>query len=161
MKNISKILVPLDFSVHSKQALEFAVDLARRYDARLELVNVFDIGIYTMPDGMPMFAPGQFDEIMADVDRLLAGAKHDALAGGALLVETKRLDGKPEVEILREAREGKFDLIVLGTHGRTGLKHIVIGSVAERIVRHAPCPVFTVKAVEHTASATLEHQARA
>jgi nucleotide-binding universal stress UspA family protein len=161
MKNISKILVPLDFSAHSKRALEFAVDLARRYDARLELVNVFDITVYTMPDGMPMFAPGQFDDILADIERLLGAAKHDALAGGALLVETKRLEGKPETEILREAREGKFDLIVLGTHGRTGLKHIVIGSVAERVVRHAPCPVFTVKAVEHTEAKPVEQQARA
>lgn len=161
MKNISKILVPLDFSAHSTRALEFGVDLARRYDARLELVHVFDIGVYTMPDGMPMFASGQFDEIMADVDRLLAAAKHDALAGGALLVETKRLDGKPDVEILREARDGRFDLIVLGTHGRTGLKHIVLGSVAERIVRHAPCPVFTVKAVEHSEPELLAQQAPA
>lgn len=161
METISKILVPLDFSAHSTRALEFAVDLARRYDARLELVHVFDISVFTMPDGMPMFAPGQFDEIMADIQRLLAGAKHDALAGGALLVETKLLEGKPELEILSFAREGKFDLIVLGTHGRSGLKHLLLGSVAERIVRGAPCPVFTVKAVEHAEPVHVEQQPRA
>lgn len=155
METISKILVPIDFSAHSTRALQFAVDLARRYDARLQIVHVFDIGVYVMADGMPMFAPGQFDQINADIERLLDKAKHDALAGGGLLVETKLLQGKPEIQILRFACEGKFDLIVLGTHGRTGLKHVFIGSVAERIVRQAPCPVFTVKAVDHTAAAPV------
>jgi universal stress protein A len=158
MKMLRKILVPLDFSAHSTQALHYAADLARRYEAKLDLVHVFDIRIYSMPDGFPMFAAGQFDQISAELAQLLEKAKRDVLADGALAVETHMLQGTPEMEILRLATAGDFDLIVLGTHGRTGIKHLLIGSVAERIVRHASCPVFTVKAAVETAAATLTPQ---
>jgi nucleotide-binding universal stress UspA family protein len=161
MKTIRKILVPIDFSQHSAQALLYAADLARRYEAKLELVHVFNISIYSMPDGIPMFAPGQFEQVTADMERLLENAKHDALAAGAQNVETCMLQGNPGMEILRLAREANFDLIVLGTHGRTGIKHLLIGSVAERVVRHSPCPVFTVKAIAQTESATVTVQSQA
>lgn len=137
------------------------VDLARRYEATLELVHVFDISIYSMPDGIPMFAPGQFEQVTADLERLLENARRDALAAGATVVDVHMLQGNPGMEVLRFARDGSFDLIVLGTHGRTGIKHLLIGSVAERIVRHSPCPVFTVKAAAQTESATLTVQSQA
>lgn len=161
MKVIRKILVPLDFSQHSTQALEYAADMARRYDAKLELVTVFDINIFALPDGMPMMVPGQFEQLAADLKGLLEKAKHDALAAGALMADTHLLQGNPGEEILRFASKAEVDLIVLGTHGRTGIKHLLIGSVAERIVRHAPCPVFTVKAMPRTEAATLTAQPQA
>jgi universal stress protein A len=160
MKAIRKILVALDFSEYSTQALQYAADLARRYDAKLELVTVFDVNIYAMPDGIPMFAPGQFEQLTAELKRLLEDAKRDALAAGALQVETHLIEGNPSQAILRFASEAPVDLIVLGTHGRTGVKHWLLGSVAERVVQHAACPVFVAKAPPQTEPATLTAQPR-
>lgn len=145
MPRIDTILVPLDFSLHSARALEYAVDLARRYGARLELVHVFDIGIYSLADGTPMLGPQQFEDMAADIERRLQEAKREALSAGVLRVETKLLQGKPDLELLRVATEDHADVIVMGTHGRTGFRHVLMGSVAERLVRKSPCPVFIVK----------------
>ena len=152
METISKILVPLDFSAHSTRALHYAVDLAQHYDgAKLELVHVFDATLYALPDAR-LLSHEQFEQTFKDLERMLADAKSDAQASGAQAVDTLLLQGKPDEEITRRAREGKFDVIVLGTHGRTGIKHMLIGSVAERIVRSSPCPVFAVKALAATSA---------
>jgi universal stress protein A len=145
MEKISKILVPLDFSEASARALRYAVDLANRYDATLELVHVFDVAAHGLPDPM-LLDPKQFETAINMLHEELAAAKRAAAAGGIELVDTALLHGKPAAEILKRAQEGSFDLIVLGTHGRSGLKHLLIGSVAELIVRSAPCPVLAVKA---------------
>ena len=78
----------------------------------------------------------------------LAEAARRVAAAGALDVVTVLCEGSPYDEILAHAREGRFDLIVMGTHGRTGLEHMLMGSVAEKVVRTAPCPVLTVRAGE-------------
>jgi universal stress protein A len=145
MRPITKILVPLDFSQHSNLALQYAIDIARRYSAALELVHVFDIGIYSLGDMAPMLDPAQFENIANQIERDLNEAKRDALAAGIGVVQTKLLQGKADLELLRVALEDAADLIVMGTHGRTGFRHLLMGSVAERLVRRAPCPVFTVK----------------
>lgn len=145
MRPISKILVPIDFSAHSKVALQYAIDLALHYSAELTLVHVFDIGIYSMGDGSPMLDPAHFENIVNQIERDLDEAKRDALEAGLGSVRTKLLQGKPDHELQRAALEDGADLIVMGTHGRTGFRHLLMGSVAERLVRRAPCPVFTVK----------------
>lgn len=152
MKNIAHILVPLDFSPHSAAALSFAADLARRYEASLHLLHVLKVTVYVLPEGFTIPSPDQI-QITADaLEQQLQAAKHDALATGVQHVDTTLLQGDPAAAIERFAREGKFDLVVMGTHGRTGLKHVAIGSVAEKTVRHAPCPVLTVRAMQQQAA---------
>jgi nucleotide-binding universal stress UspA family protein len=85
------------------------------------------------------------EQAASQVDTLLESLKKDAARLGVLRVTAAKSIGPPVAEIVRFAREGNYDLIVLGTHGRTGLKHALIGSVAERVVRHAHCPVLTIR----------------
>jgi nucleotide-binding universal stress UspA family protein len=143
--NIKKILVPVDFSSHSAEAVRFAADLSRRYEASLELIHAFYMQTYALPEGYVVPTPEQFDLVVQQLEGQLVSAKNAALEAGASSVETRLLQGRPTSEILRVAREDKIDLIVMGTHGRTGLKHLWIGSVAENVVRHAVCPVLTVR----------------
>lgn len=146
MKPIKKILVPVDFSEHSNQALRFAADLAQRYDASLELLHVFHVMTYALPEGYVVPSADQLELIMKTYRVQLVAAKQAALDAGAPNVETTLLQGGVASEILREVRDRNCDLIVMGTHGRSGAKHLLIGSVAEHIVRVAPCPVLTVRA---------------
>jgi universal stress protein A len=146
MKPIQKILVPIDFSTHSAEATRLAADLARRYGASLTVVHALQILTYAMPEGYVVPTPEQFAVIVSQLEGQLAGVKKDALAAGAANVETKLLQGGATSEILRVAQEDGIDLIVMGTHGRTGLKHMLIGSIAEKVARHATCAVLTTHA---------------
>jgi nucleotide-binding universal stress UspA family protein len=145
MKPIQKILVPIDFSPHSAEAIQFAADLSRHYEAPMTLVHLFQPVAYAIPDGIMIFTPPQLSDMLSEFQKLLDAAKQDALAAGAVQVDTQLLQGVIHSEIVNVARQGAFDLIVMGTHGRTGIKHALIGSVAEKIVRTAPCPVLTVR----------------
>jgi universal stress protein A len=144
MQPITRILVPIDFSPQSKAALAHAITLAHQLDAELRLLHVYDFSIFSLADGTPMLDPRQFEEVADYMDRSLEEAKVEALAGGATVGRAQLLQGKPDVEILRVAQEDAIDLIVMGTHGRTGLRQVVMGSVAARVMRRASCPVFTV-----------------
>jgi universal stress protein A len=146
MKRISKILVPVDFSIHSEEALGFAADLSRRYDASLELLHVFHVTTYALPGGYVVPDGDQLTLILTDLQARLAAVKRTVLANGPLKVETTLIEGGVATEILRFAKERECDLIVMGTHGRTGMQHLLIGSIAEHIVRTAPCPVLTWRA---------------
>jgi nucleotide-binding universal stress UspA family protein len=159
MRPIRKILVPIDFSPHSAVALQYAIDIALHYSAELALVHVFDIGIYALGDGSPMLDPAHFENIVNQIEHDLDEAKRDALAAGVGVVHTKLLQGKPDHELQRSALEDGADLIVMGTHGRTGFRHLLMGSVAERLLRRAHCPVFTVKSTPATES--LPHASHA
>jgi nucleotide-binding universal stress UspA family protein len=145
VKPIKKILVPVDFSAHSAEALRFAADLGRRYDASLDLLHVFQTMAYALPEGYVVPSPEQLDAIMKHFQQQLETAKRSALAAGAPIVEVTLLQGGVASAILRVAEERQHDLIVMGTHGRTGMKHLMLGSVAEHIVRAAACPVLTVR----------------
>lgn len=146
MQPFEKILVPVDFSEHSAQALRTAADLSRRYDAQLTLIHVFDPVIYSLPEAYVLFTPEQLDKVVGTLEAELAAAKQIAVEGGAARVETRLLHGFVATQILELAASSKVDLIVMGTRGRTGLSHLLLGSVAERVVRLAPCAVLTVKA---------------
>jgi nucleotide-binding universal stress UspA family protein len=143
MNTIKKILVPVDFSPGGADALALAVDLSNRYEAGLTIINVNEL----MPSLLPSstLPPSVLESWVSEANQLLEDTKLRALSAGAHRVETEFLQGKPYLEIVRFATEGHFDLIVMGTHGRTGVKHALIGSVAERVVRHAHCPVLTVR----------------
>ena len=143
MANFQRILVPVDFSEPSRAALETAIEIGRRWpDSVITVLHVYGVPVYAYVEGTVL--PPQ---ILSEI----AGAAQDAVAKlcdaykdrGVVLRPVSEL-GTP-MDIIRRAEEDKSDLIVMGTHGRTGLPHIVLGSVAERVVRHAPCPVLTVR----------------
>jgi len=141
----SKILVPVDFSDCSTEAIRLGSELARRFEAKLTLLHVFQPFSYVIPDGYVLYSANQLGALLSAFDAQLASAKKEAEAAGAPAVTTTQLQGVPAQEISDLAKAEKFDLIVMGTHGRTGLQHVLLGSVAERVVRHAECPVLTVR----------------
>lgn len=144
MQPFQKILVPVDFSDHSAEAVRTAADLSRRYDAPLTIVHVFDPVVYALPEAYVLFTPEQLDKLTSALEAQLAEVKQMAAEAGAARVETRLLHGLVGTKIMELASSS--DLIVMGTRGRTGLGHLLLGSVAERVVRLAPCAVLTVKA---------------
>jgi nucleotide-binding universal stress UspA family protein len=147
MKPFNSILVPTDFSEHSEEALRVAADLAQRYAATISLVHVYEPVQYVMPEGY-FFTPEQITHLDSALRAQLAKAGRALGDSNTTRVESHLLEGLVFAEIVRFAREHGSDLIVMGTHGRTGIKHALIGSVAERVTRTAPCPVLVVRALE-------------
>ena len=146
MKPVKKILVPVDFSIHSAHAVQFAADLSRRYEAPLELLHVLEPTVYALPAAYVLPTSEQSSRIMEGLRTQLSSTELDAVRAGAWSVGSTLVEGNPIGEILRIAKEAQFDLIVMGTHGRTGIKHVLLGSVAENVVRTASCPVLIVRA---------------
>jgi nucleotide-binding universal stress UspA family protein len=145
---LARILVPIDFSPHSKDALRYAVSLARRFHASIHLVYVVEPTIYPADLGFGQVVYPVFeDELIEKGNQELRNLLKDEVGtatGSTAIVRT----GKPHQEILLEARERKVDLIVMATHGHSGVEHMLFGGTAERIVRHAKCPVLTVRPKE-------------
>lgn len=138
-----KILCPIDFSAGSDHALRVAARLATRWNAELVIVHALYPQVYASEYAYP---PAVFEQMIEDAERGLAAAERDAKGLGATRVTTKLLRGNPWQAIVEALREDTaFDLVVIGTHGRTGLSRVLLGSVAEKIVRHAPCPVLTTR----------------
>ena len=149
MIQIKKILVPTDFSEPSEHAARYAAELAKRYDARIYCLHVSDIPADLMAtSAYYMTGPSEqfIDQIRAESQKSLEAFAKKHFLGAE--VETEFLEGRPFVEIIRYARQENIDLIVIATHGRTGLKHVLFGSVAEKIVGKGPCPVLVVKEEE-------------
>ena len=142
---INRILVPIDFSVHSKNALKYAVPLARQFDASLHLVYVVEPTIYPADLGFgQVVLPGIEDELrqkgQEELDELIAQE-----IGRSVTATSAVRTGTPSQEILTEADERGVDLIVMATHGHSGVEHMLFGSTAERIVRKSHCPVLTTR----------------
>jgi nucleotide-binding universal stress UspA family protein len=142
--NFDKILVPTDFSPSSEPALLFAVELARAVGASLTLLHVYNATPYEIPEGMPVSGIINIDGVIAEFRKQLEAAKSRAEQAGAARVDTTLLQGVAYAEITRLAEQRGYGLIVMGTHGRTGFAHMLLGSVAEKVVRKASCPVVTV-----------------
>ena len=144
MSEIRRILSPVDFSDTSEHALSYAIDLASRLGADVQLVHVYQIPAYALPDGALIAQPDYIakltDELQRELDDLVR-----RFSGHEVKLEGHLVQGVPYVEITRVAKEKGADMIVMGTHGRTGLKHLLLGSVAERVVRTAEVPVLTVR----------------
>ncbi len=145
MIQIKTILAPTDFSAHSETALRYACMLAERLDAKLHLLHVLVEITPTGPD--PLLAPSLPPEYYLDAE----AASLDALkklpepAWGKVEVADYAIKwGEPVTEIVGYARDNHIDMIVIATHGWTGLRHVLLGSVAEQIVREATCPVLTI-----------------
>ncbi len=146
---IRKILVPVDFSPSSRVALDAALTLARRFEASIQVLHCWDVPQYLRPD-ITVWS-GEVSVTLADHAKLEAEKSMTAFLSDApnqpgLSLTSKVVLGTPYSTILAAIEEGRFDMVVMGTHGRTGLSHLILGSVAEKIVRHATCPVLTVRA---------------
>lgn len=143
---IRTILAPTDFSSHADAALRYACGLAETFSARLHLLHVLNEVVPVGPDPLmaSVLPPDYYRETEADSHAALA-KKLDPAWGRPAAVETSVHWGQPVDVVVEYARTHGIDLIVIATHGRTGLSHVLLGSVAERIVREAPCPVLTVR----------------
>jgi nucleotide-binding universal stress UspA family protein len=141
---LKKILVPTDFSDCSKKALQYALVLAKRHEAAITLLYVVPAPNYASAEFGPIDYASLESEMRTSGDKQLSALSVDELRGevsGDTVVRT----GAPAVEIIDVAEGLPADLIVISTHGHTGLKHVFLGSVAEHVVRHAPCPVLVVR----------------
>ncbi len=142
--DIHKILVPFDFSEHSEKACGWAIAMAEKWRARILLLHVAPRPTYP-----PVLIGGHFNA--ADFEE---GLRADAEARtkafvektphGRVLIDVKALIGEPAFDICKIAEDEPYDLVIMGSHGRTGLGHMLVGSVAERVVRLSPCPVLVV-----------------
>ncbi len=138
------ICCPIDFSDASRAAMEVAADLAARTGASLTLLHAYPVPGYTFPDGSVVASARMLQELADQSSKHLGEWRSQAEALGARTVNAETVVGEPATEIVAWARERNVDLLVLGTHGRTGLEHALMGSVAEKVVRRARCPVLTV-----------------
>jgi len=150
MIKLARILYPTDFSELSLAALKYAQEFARQFDAQLHCLHVVDEAYHYWlalgPDGVPV-GPDP-NELLRSTEAQMQQFVGEHLAEAPKLV-AKVVTGRPFIEIIHYAREQAIDLIVIATHGRSGLRHVLMGSVAERVVRKAPCPVLTCRAAEH------------
>jgi nucleotide-binding universal stress UspA family protein len=149
MAPFRKILVPLDFSRCSDDALEAACELSKRFDAPIMLLHAYVIPTYPLPEGYVMASAETVAEVLAKTKEAMDKYKQRAQTLGAQRVDVTMTEGPAFAEIIRIARESGADLIVMGTHGRTGIRHALLGSVAEKVVRKAPCAVLTIRDSEH------------
>ncbi len=146
MIEIRKILAPTDFSEHAENALRFACGLAQRLGAELHLLHILSEIVPTGPDPLltPVLPPEYYRESEVQSREALAKLIQPSWAVPPVVETAVRWDS-PVEGIVTYAREAGVDLIVIATHGRTGLSHVLLGSVAERIVREASCPVLTIR----------------
>jgi nucleotide-binding universal stress UspA family protein len=151
MIDLHRILIPTDFSKHSHNALTYGAAFAEKFGAELYLLHVVqDLALF-IPDAVavaPPLAP-PIEQFTAAARAALERAVQENAALKGLRVHPEVREGTPFYEIIRFAQETDIDLIVMGTHGHTGLAHMLLGSVAEKVVRKAPCPVLTVRHPEH------------
>jgi nucleotide-binding universal stress UspA family protein len=157
MIKLKSILLPTDFSECATDAARYAFALAEQFEAHLHLLHVIhDISTQVPDFGMGLAFPAYVENIPERIQKQEEAAIHNLSAltpdgwskeyGVTIAVK----HGQPFVEIIRYAREHDVDLIVIGTHGRTALSHALMGSVAERVVRKAPCPTLTVRPASHS-----------
>lgn len=143
------ILVPVDFSPCSDKALDYAVAFSEQFGAELVLLHVVEPMVY--PENyvaVPTLNEDINTCLMKAAEEKLEAQRERIGVDDSKVKGVTRL-GRPYVEIVDAAKESGADLVILGTHGHTGLKHVLLGSTAERVVRHASCPVLTVRNPEH------------
>lgn len=146
MITLKRILVPTDFSEHSDSAMRYGAELAAKFGAELHLLHAIETAPMMYGEGA-WFPPENEAELEAAAVKQLDDLHIEAAE--SLTVTRKSVHGHPFVETVRYARDNDIDLIVMGTHGRGPVAHMLLGSVAEKVVRKAPCPVLTVRDGEH------------
>jgi len=143
-----RILVPVDYSEHSRASVRIAAELAAPLGASVDIIHVWDRPTY-VSDGVMVRRPGEEHRSLSDLIRENAEndmneflAKLELPAG--VVVKHRMCSGEPAQKLVEEARTGGYDLIVVGTHGRAGVLHLLLGSTAERLIRLSPVPVLVV-----------------
>jgi nucleotide-binding universal stress UspA family protein len=150
---VKNILVPTDFSDFSRHALDYALTFAKTFGAKIILLHVTpERELDAIQQVSPYFDPGKLEGFLEqrqleDRKRLDEFIPSESKKG--IEVETIHKVGNPFIEIIRTAKEKKVDLIVMTTHGRSGLSHTLFGSVAEKVVRKSTCPVLSIRPPEH------------
>lgn len=147
---LKRICVATDFSKPAERAFDYGVSFARQFNAELHVLHVVEDIIPTVPEPGLAMLPSQ---------EIMEGLRKASQDGMKKLCETRPTSGVTIRQIIREgapyreiaayAKDESIDMIIVGTHGRAGLTHLLLGSVAERVVRSAPCPVLTVHATQH------------
>jgi nucleotide-binding universal stress UspA family protein len=157
-ESIRRILVPVDFSAHSEKAIRFAATLANRFGASISLLHVVEDPLVAGDWQAEAFVPNM-PELLNDLMRAAQARITEVrvpLGAHGFAVDSAVIVGEPARSIVEQATAGAFDLVVMGTHGRTGLSHTFLGSIAERVVQKALCAVLTVR---ETDPAALKHAA--
>lgn len=149
MIRIEKILHPSDFSDNSNHAQKYACAFAKHFGAELHVIHVIsDPAVVAIPPTEGYLPKSYYEDIRQRTNEELSQLP-DKEWGEGITVVREAMDGIAFIEIARYAKDKSIDLIVMGTHGYTGLTHLVMGSVAEKVVRKAPCPVLTVHPEDH------------
>ena len=153
MINMKNILVPTDFSDFSKYALNYAVAFAQTFGAKITLIHVTpEKELDSIRQVSTFFEPGQLENLLKEresEDRKQLEEFIPSELRKGITVDTIHTVGVPFLDIIKTAKQGEVDLIVIATHGRSGVSHMLFGSVAEKVVRQAPCPVLSIRHPEH------------
>ena len=151
MIHVNRILVPTDFSENSKAAIDYGCELARQFNAELHLLNVVESNIGAYSVEMDMFGTSNYASNVVESEKRAAKLLDDlpGPTGKDCRIVRKTEVGPSCLGITQYAKTNDIDLIVISTHGHTGLTHFLMGSVAENVVRTAPCPVLTVRPDGH------------
>jgi nucleotide-binding universal stress UspA family protein len=150
MPTPSRILVPVDLMVGSRAIIDYAVQLARPFNASIEVLHAWEPPQYVAPD-LLVAAPGWNPQSLEKTALEAARKELTTLIGSFNTPDpiTQRLEvGEPAAATLRVAETGGFDLIIMGTHGRRGLPRLLLGSVAQKVIARAHCPVLTLHVAE-------------
>lgn len=141
---VRRILVPLDFSEHAESVIEWALHLAEQHQSTLLLLHAYHLPVeFQQLEGA--YLPQDFWNNVKDEAQLNLESYAERVRARGVAVETFVREGYPATVIEEEATRQNADLVVIGTRGLSGLKHLLLGSIAERVVQKAPCPVLTVK----------------
>jgi len=148
MAQARRILVPVDFSEPSRAALDYAAELARMLGASIDVLHIWEAPAFVAPGSLaehPFDSVPLLELVRKNAETGLERFVSEASKRGIVIQSARAELGSPVHAIVAAAKAGKYDLLVLGTHGRTGVSHALIGSVAERVVRHTSCPVLSVR----------------
>ena len=148
MIELKRLLLPTDFSEYSTAATKYACALAEQFNSELHILHVLEFYPFTPGFGLQAFTDTLIEEVTAHANKSLETVVDPQWAAGRPVVRSLAT-GTPFVEIIRYAREHEIDMIVMATHGRSALSHLVMGNVAERVVRKASCPVLTIRPEGH------------
>jgi nucleotide-binding universal stress UspA family protein len=148
MKPIRRILVATDFSASAERALDYAVDIARAFDGSITLLHAWDVPVYGLPDGLGTSAEMVDGVKKAGADALRVTSERRKGCGVPIALELRADSAWCAINDAADAMNA--DLVVLGTHGRRGLSHALLGSVAEKVVRTSLRPVLTIPAAKAT-----------
>jgi len=149
MIQIKKILVPTDFSEYAQLALQYGISLCREFEAKLILLHVIEDPFYPSTGANFGFDMADFfDRLEKESEQRMVEMTAE-IEAQQFSVERIITRGTPFMEIIRIAREETIDMIILSTHGRTGLAHVLMGGVTDKVVRKAPCPVLVVRKAQH------------